>query len=120
MNDFGDRLKLVIDYYRMNKNSFSKFIGYDENTSITNYVNKKRIPNFAMLSKIILSCDSINAEWLIIGKGEMLKRSERSVELEVDFYKRESERLKIDNDRLLTIIENLTSDKKSAQPQECA
>ena len=60
----------------MNQNSFSKKIGMDNNVTIGNIVKgRKNKPSYDVIEKIILTFDSINSDWLITGKGEMIKGS---------------------------------------------
>lgn len=79
VDSINDRIELIIKELGFNKNSFSKKIGLDNNTTITNIVSGRRSkPSYDLLNKIILSFDSINSEWLLTGEGPMLKK---------DFYK---------------------------------
>jgi hypothetical protein len=74
MSTINLRIAKIIEHYGLNKNSFSKRIGIDNNVTIGNIVGGRlNKPSFEVLEKIMLLFDSINAEWLITGKGEMLK-----------------------------------------------
>lgn len=55
----------------LNKNSFSKAIGLSNNVTIGRIINEDREPSFDILTKIIQTYGSINANWLLTGEGEM-------------------------------------------------
>ena len=76
MNTINFRISQIITYFGMNQNSFSKKIGMDNNVTIGNIVKgRKNKPSYDVIEKIILTFDSINSDWLITGKGEMIKGS---------------------------------------------
>ena len=68
------RIVLIIKELGMNVNSFSKAIGLTNNVTIGRIISEEREPGFQVLSKIIQTFDSIDANWLITGKGEIFKR----------------------------------------------
>ena len=58
----------------MNNNSFSKAIGLSNNVTIGNIVGGRMSkPGYEILNSIALSFDSINTDWLLTGRGEMVK-----------------------------------------------
>lgn len=59
----------------MNVNSFSKAIGLTNNVTIGRIINEDREPSFQILNKIILTFGSVNANWLLTGKGEIFDSS---------------------------------------------
>lgn len=74
---FADRLKELMYYYRLNKNSLSVKLGFTANTSITRLANHPdRYPSFEILSLILKSFPEISAKWLILGEGKMLIQDE--------------------------------------------
>jgi len=65
------RIKMIIDDHQLNNRTFAIHLGLDP-TVIHNIVTgRKSHPSFAVLEKIILSFDNINARWLLTGKGNM-------------------------------------------------
>ena len=66
------RIKEVIEFFEMNKNSFSKEIGLSNNVTIGRIINEKRKPSEATLLKIVQRFPSIDLDWLKTGKGTML------------------------------------------------
>lgn len=68
----GYRMKVVIDHYNMNINSFSKSIDMRD-TPIRNVVNGKTKPSFDVIVKILKKYSDISPIWLLEGAGKMLK-----------------------------------------------
>ncbi len=76
-NNFADRLKELIYYYRLNKNSFSINIGLTANTSITRLVNHpERNPSFEIIAAILRAYPDVSCRWLMLGEGKMLVKDE--------------------------------------------
>lgn len=70
----NQRIKYLINELGYNNNSFSKAIGMSNNVTIGNIVsNRGNKPSFDVLERILQKFDSVNAEWLILGKGEPFK-----------------------------------------------
>ena len=66
-----DRIKSIIEAFGLNNRAFSLKLGVDP-TVIHNIVaGRKSYPSFAVLEKIVLSFDNIDARWLLTGKGSM-------------------------------------------------
>ncbi len=72
--DIIDRLQEIITYEGMNVSSFAKKIGVVDQTIRGIVVQRRNKPGFDILDKILQTYNWINAEWLITGKGEMVKR----------------------------------------------
>lgn len=67
----NQRIKYLIEELGYNKNSFSKALGLSNNVTIGNIVsNRGNKPSFDVLERILQKFDSINTEWLMLGKGE--------------------------------------------------
>lgn len=64
-----------MENFGMNKNQFSKALGLTNNVTIGRIINEGRTPSFDILEKIIQTFSSINANWLITGKGEMIRNA---------------------------------------------
>jgi len=88
---FADRLKELMYYYRLNKNSLSVRLGFTANTSITRLANHPdRYPSFEILSLILEAFPEVSARWLILGKGKMLDKDEiMSRDLWTVYYRKE-------------------------------
>lgn len=77
-----ERIKVLINIKSRSSRSFAKNIGFSYST-LNNYLLGKRTTiDSDLLYKIISTYSDINSEWLLIGKGEMLKNiSENSENL---------------------------------------
>lgn len=72
MNSIGQRINELVKYFSNGNNSdFAAKIGVNE-ANIRNYINDRTEPKFNILEKIAINFE-INYEWLLTGKGEMLK-----------------------------------------------
>lgn len=72
-----DRIEYIISSKELNKNSFSKLLGFTNNVTIGRIINEKRNPSLETLERII-TVFNINANWLIIGEGEMHRNTKES------------------------------------------
>lgn len=72
--DIIDRLQEIIDYAGLNVSSFAKKIGVVDQTIRGIVVQRRNKPGFDILAKILQTFTWIDAEWLITGKGEMIKQ----------------------------------------------
>ena len=73
------RLNQIFKHYKMSKYSeFAEKTGLSHQVS-SNYLKGKQKPDAEKLSKIIQSFDEINAEWLITGNGEMIKKDDNGL-----------------------------------------
>lgn len=78
--DINDRIQYIIDnQYSENKKKFADSIGYSPQV-ISNIVAGRRTkPSYEVLNAIISTNVYINSEWLLTGKGNMLKEVDESV-----------------------------------------
>ena len=76
----NDRIEQIIHHYKLSKSSFSKKIGVKSSTTINNIVSgRKSKPGYAILRKIA-ECFPVNTDWLLLGKGPMLRDTEGDVQ----------------------------------------
>ena len=74
MEGLTDRLNQIFKHYKMSKYSeFAEKTGLSHQVS-SNYLKGKQKPDAKKLGMIVQSFDEINAEWLLTGNGEMLKK----------------------------------------------
>lgn len=71
--DIIERIQEIINYEGLNVSSFAKKIGVVDQSIRGIVVQRRNKPGYEIISKIIQTFDWINAEWLITGKGEMIK-----------------------------------------------
>lgn len=72
-----DRIKQIISHYNMSVNSFAQKIGANQVT-INQQMNGDRKISLDTILKIINSFDLISTDWLLIGKGDMLRKESSS------------------------------------------
>ncbi len=76
-----NRVKIVMEYFEMNKNSFSKEVGLSSNVTIGRILNEKRKPSTTTLKKITNRFKTVSLEWLKTGKGEMIQENPNPSEI---------------------------------------
>ena len=89
-----ERIKAIMNHYNLSVNAFSAKIGANQVT-INQQMNGDRKVSLDTKLKIVNSFDLISAQWLLTGKGEMLKSSSSK-----------EESAPITNERLFSIIES--------------
>lgn len=74
-SDFFERIIQIIDYKGIkNVNIFAtKYLGYDAPQKINRLKKSENNPSFEILTDIVNKFEEIDANWLLTGKGEMLK-----------------------------------------------
>lgn len=75
MTERGERVKKVMEYFGLNKNSFSNEIGMSSNVTIGRIINEDRNPHPDTLKKITDRYPQISLDWLMTGTGQMLLES---------------------------------------------
>lgn len=93
-----ERIKAIMNHYNLSVNAFAAKISANQVT-INQQMNGDRKVSLDTILKIISSFDLISSQWLLTGKGEMLKSSSPKEEPAM-----QSE--PITNERLLSIIES--------------
>lgn len=76
----NDRIRQIIYHYKLNNSSLSKRIGLKSGGTITNIVSgRKSKPSYDILWKIA-EAFPINTDWLLLGKGPMLRDIKDDIE----------------------------------------
>lgn len=107
-----DRLRQVIDYYNITTNNFSQKIGVSEGA-----IRKVLLQNTTLrsdtLDKISQNFADINIDWLVTGRGEMLRkeqpqttRNNENVSRLISILEKTLVEKDSQINRLLSIIEN--------------
>ncbi len=75
-SDISDRIQYLIDnQYSSNKKKFADSIGYSPQVVSNIVAGRRTKPSYDVLNAIISTNVYINSEWLLTGKGEMMKES---------------------------------------------
>jgi hypothetical protein len=77
-SNFFERISQIIDYYEIKsvKSFACDYLGYDSSQKINRLKDKNTNPSYEILNDISNKFDSINPEWLLTGKGEMLRNAD--------------------------------------------
>lgn len=73
-----DRIRKIIEYYGLNVRQFEQKISASEG-QIYKYLSRGGGLNSDTLSKILDKCQEISPDWLLLGRGEMLRSATQSV-----------------------------------------
>ena len=69
--EINARINLLIEKLGFNKSSFALKIGVSQ-PIITHITTGRNNPGLEVIQKILTNCPEVNADWLILGEGEML------------------------------------------------
>ncbi|MFZ4705477.1 MAG: hypothetical protein ACOYMF_05660 [Bacteroidales bacterium] len=72
MND-SERIRKVLEYYKMSSNAFSKHIGLSTPQILYDIIKERNGISKDLAEKITAICLDINIGWLLTGAGDMLK-----------------------------------------------
>ena len=71
--EINDRIMALVNELGMSAYQFAKELGYDRPEKIYTILNKRNKPGYDTLADILSHFDQVNAEWLMLGNGEMFK-----------------------------------------------
>lgn len=67
-----DRIRKIIEYKKLTATKFASEIGVAQ-TTLSGHLNDQRKVSIDVVCRIINSFEDISAEWLLTGKGKMIK-----------------------------------------------
>lgn len=70
--EMKDRIRMLLDAEKINSAKFAEIIGV-QRSSISHILTGRNNPSFDIIQRIAEKFPKINLEWLITGKGNMLK-----------------------------------------------
>ena len=83
MNEVNQRISQIADYYNIKSYAdFAQRTGLNHQT-VSNYLKGKQKPDIDKLAQIKQSFEDINADWLLTGKGNMIKSNESLITIEI-------------------------------------
>ena len=76
ISNFFERISSIMDYYEIKsvKSFACKHLGYASSEKINRLKGRGTRPSYEILNDISNKFEDINVEWLLTGKGEMLKK----------------------------------------------
>ena len=77
ISNFFERILQIIEYYNIKSvNDFAKtYLGYASSEKINRLKDSSKNPSFEILQDISNKFEEISPDWLLMGKGEMLRNS---------------------------------------------
>jgi transcriptional regulator with XRE-family HTH domain len=72
----SERLSQLVAHYGINLTEFSKKLGLNNSVTVSKIINQNRKPSSKTIGRIIKAYPEINYDWLINGKGDMLKTTQ--------------------------------------------
>ena len=93
------RLRHLLENERLTSSQFAKIVGYRP-SSISHILSGRNKPGFDFLQEILKKFDTINPEWLILGRGEIYKTTDKV----------------IDNSKKSTIKESINTNQVKYEP----
>ena len=76
-SEIKDRILRILTSENLSSSKFAEIVGV-QRSSISHILSGRNKPSLDFLQKILSNFPTINADWLIIGKGEMLKSSQQA------------------------------------------
>jgi len=79
--DISARIAGILDYVNETKNAFAIKLGYERAQTVYDIINGKSAPSYDFFRKFQLSeySEIINTDWLLTGRGSMLKSESMSL-----------------------------------------
>jgi len=73
--DISARIAGILDYFSASKNAFALKLGYERAQTVYDIINGKSAPSYDFFKKFQFSeySEIINTDWLLTGRGSMLK-----------------------------------------------
>lgn len=72
-----DRINKLLDNYSLSSSQFAEKIGV-QRSSISHIMSGRNKPSYDFIIKILDTFKDLNAEWLLTGRGEMIKVQEKN------------------------------------------
>jgi transcriptional regulator with XRE-family HTH domain len=73
-SEIKDRILRILTSENLSSSKFAEIVGV-QRSSISHILSGRNKPSLDFLQKILSNFPAINADWLIIGKGEMFKKN---------------------------------------------
>lgn len=81
-----DRIVKIMERERMGQAQFANAIGI-QRAAMSHIISGRNNPSLDVMLKILHRYPQLNPDWLLFGKGEMLRSSDSSIEQEEDLAK---------------------------------
>ncbi len=71
-----ERIKKIIEYENISNNKFADITGI-QRSGLSHLINGRNKPSLDVIQKILETFDYINTDWLLFGKGSMIKEEKK-------------------------------------------
>jgi transcriptional regulator with XRE-family HTH domain len=107
-----ERLIEILKHLKINASQFADQIGV-QRASVSHVLSGRNKPGFDFIQKIIETYPSVSAEWLITGKGELIKTRIQKQDLfsEMEFEK--NEQIEVNKKPESSLNKKFTTNKES-------
>ncbi len=95
------RLQSIIDHYRLTPSRFADQIGV-QRSAVSHILSGRNNPGLDFLAKILEQYTEVSGDWLITGKGEMLKEKSSKPVFTPTLFNSESSDLKDPEDQAIS------------------
>lgn len=109
-----ERLNEILKHFKINASQFADQIGV-QRASVSHVLSGRNKPGFDFIQKIIETYPSVSAEWLITGKGELLKSRMQRQDLFSEMEFDESQQIEVGKEAKSSINKKFSADKESAE-----
>ena len=117
-----ERIKKIIDYENITYGEFADKVGI-QRSGVSHLISGRNNPSLDVIQKILEAYDYINTEWLLLGKGEMIKEKKTENKSKTEIIqgslfseKSEKENEKITDKISSSEINNFTDDTDKKNP----
>ncbi len=76
--DIRDRLTQILSLKQMSSSSFADFLEI-QRSNMSHYLSGRNKPGVDILQRILDKFPDINADWLLMGRGEMTNQPQQSI-----------------------------------------
>ncbi|MEZ5195069.1 MAG: hypothetical protein R2764_01315 [Bacteroidales bacterium] len=84
-SDISERISKIIDFHKLNANSFAKALKYDRSQVIYDILNSKAMPSSDFFIRLKRSeYSEISIDWILTGQGEMIKNTKENFAKEAE------------------------------------
>ncbi len=74
-----ERIKKIIDYENISYSKFADIVGI-ERSGVSHLINGRNNPSLDVIQKICEAFEYINTDWLLLGKGSMIKNDKKEIQ----------------------------------------
>ncbi len=70
------RIERIMEYYKLTAGQFAEAVGVQP-SNVSHILSGRNKPSLDFVSKVLNKFDKVNSDWLIFGKGKMIREDEK-------------------------------------------